>query len=150
MNTDEEALLAAIEETPLDNAPRLIYADWLQERDDESRAEYLRAIVCLIQSPGDSGLIARCAELSETIDYEWRRRVGGRFEILAEGFSTAEMITRVICAAFRFSPRIDNLGNPPIPVRLRCDLTPEGADRMREELEPFANAVQDAIKNEIR
>jgi uncharacterized protein (TIGR02996 family) len=38
----EAALLRAIQEAPDDDAPRLIYADWLEERGDAERAEFIR------------------------------------------------------------------------------------------------------------
>jgi uncharacterized protein (TIGR02996 family) len=44
--SDESALLAAIREHPLEDAPRLVYADWLDERGGEAnsaRAEFIRA-----------------------------------------------------------------------------------------------------------
>jgi uncharacterized protein (TIGR02996 family) len=44
--SDEKALLAAIEAHPLDDAPRLVYADWLDEQGDKAstaRAEFIRA-----------------------------------------------------------------------------------------------------------
>ncbi len=43
--SDEQALLAAIRAHPLDDAPRLVYADWLDEQGEESnaaRAEFIR------------------------------------------------------------------------------------------------------------
>lgn len=40
--TDEPALLAAIRAYPDDDTPRLVYADWLQERGDADRAEFIR------------------------------------------------------------------------------------------------------------
>lgn len=40
--TDSDALLAAIRESPQDDAPRLIYADWLDENGQAERAEFLR------------------------------------------------------------------------------------------------------------
>ena len=39
--TDEEAFLTVIAANPLDEAPRLIFADWLEERDDP-RGVWLR------------------------------------------------------------------------------------------------------------
>jgi uncharacterized protein (TIGR02996 family) len=38
----EEAFLQAIRDQPEDQALRLVYADWLEERDD-SRGEFVRA-----------------------------------------------------------------------------------------------------------
>src|SRR5579884_1935214 len=41
--TDEDwAFLAAINAAPRDDAPRLIYADWLDEHGDPERAEFIR------------------------------------------------------------------------------------------------------------
>lgn len=42
--TDDEAFIRAIVDAPGDDAPRLIYADWLDERGDP-RGEYLRVTV---------------------------------------------------------------------------------------------------------
>ena len=40
--SDRDALLAAIRQAPRDDAPRLIYADWLDEHGDPDRAEFIR------------------------------------------------------------------------------------------------------------
>jgi uncharacterized protein (TIGR02996 family) len=40
--TDRDALLRAIIESPADDAPRLVYADWLDEHGDPVRAEFIR------------------------------------------------------------------------------------------------------------
>jgi uncharacterized protein (TIGR02996 family) len=40
--SDRDALLAAIQAAPDDDAPRLIYADWLEEHGDPDRAEFIR------------------------------------------------------------------------------------------------------------
>lgn len=45
MTDTQEALLAGIIEAPLDDAPRLIYADYLEEHGEENRAEYIRISV---------------------------------------------------------------------------------------------------------
>lgn len=39
---DHDAFLRTICENPLDDAPRLIYADWLEERGEGERAEFIR------------------------------------------------------------------------------------------------------------
>src|SRR4051795_10357418 len=48
----QDALLQAILDEPDDDAPRLIYADWLEERGDP-RAEFIRAQCALAQLPAD-------------------------------------------------------------------------------------------------
>jgi uncharacterized protein (TIGR02996 family) len=40
--SDRDALLRAILAAPGDDTPRLVYADWLTERGEESRAEFIR------------------------------------------------------------------------------------------------------------
>jgi uncharacterized protein (TIGR02996 family) len=40
--TDGEQLLGAILDVPADDAPRLVYADWLDEHGDADRAEFIR------------------------------------------------------------------------------------------------------------
>ena len=82
---DEEALMAAIAAAPFDDAPRLVYADWLQERGDEAKAEYLRTVVRLMHPPEDRRDVDRCVALAEGLDEKWRQQVGGRFEVMAGG-----------------------------------------------------------------
>src|SRR2546423_15203209 len=43
--TDEQGLLQAILESPGDDLPRLVYADWLDENGDPDRAEFIRTQV---------------------------------------------------------------------------------------------------------
>jgi uncharacterized protein (TIGR02996 family) len=40
--THEDAFLQAVRDDPDDDAPRLVYADWLEERGDVTRAEFIR------------------------------------------------------------------------------------------------------------
>src|SRR5262245_10476077 len=40
--TESEALLAAVCANPDDETPRLVFADWLTENGNESRAEFIR------------------------------------------------------------------------------------------------------------
>jgi uncharacterized protein (TIGR02996 family) len=77
MSTDDEAFLNAIAVDPADEAPWLIYADWLDDRDDEGGA-YLRVLAELVSA---SLTIKRVAELREKLvtmtwlDPVWRERV---------------------------------------------------------------------------
>lgn len=50
--SDREALLAAIKAFPENDAPRLIYADWLDEHGESERAEFIRVQVELWRLPG--------------------------------------------------------------------------------------------------
>ncbi len=49
-----EALFQAICAEPLDDAPRLIYADWLEENGDADRADFIRVQCRLAQLPADA------------------------------------------------------------------------------------------------
>ncbi len=51
MLTENHDFLAAICEKPEDDAPRLIYADWLDEHGQESRAEFIRVQCALASIP---------------------------------------------------------------------------------------------------
>jgi uncharacterized protein (TIGR02996 family) len=49
----DDAFLRAILEAPNDDAPRLIYADWLEEHGDPDRAEFIRVQIALAHLPED-------------------------------------------------------------------------------------------------
>src|SRR5438067_1186426 len=49
----EEALFQTILEHPDEDAPRLVYADWLDEHGDPDRAEFIRVQCELARLPGD-------------------------------------------------------------------------------------------------
>jgi uncharacterized protein (TIGR02996 family) len=55
---EEQSLLAAVLADPDDDAPRLIYADWLDERGECDRAEFIRVQVALAQM--ESEWVPRC------------------------------------------------------------------------------------------
>jgi uncharacterized protein (TIGR02996 family) len=58
--THDEAFLLAIRDEPDDDAPRLIYADWLEDHGEEARAEFIRAQCERVRPDADP---ARAAEL---------------------------------------------------------------------------------------
>ena len=49
--SDGDALLRAILDSPDDDAPRLVYADWLEEHGDPARATFIRAQIQLTRLP---------------------------------------------------------------------------------------------------
>lgn len=49
MSDDGPALLRAILEAPADDAPRLVYADWLEENGQTERAEFIRTQIELVR-----------------------------------------------------------------------------------------------------
>jgi uncharacterized protein (TIGR02996 family) len=60
--SDADALLAAIRAAPDDDAPRLIYADWLEEHGQPGRAEFIR-VQCELARNDSPTLRQREAEL---------------------------------------------------------------------------------------
>src|SRR5262249_8011657 len=80
----DESFLAAISAAPDDDALRLVYADWLEERGDV-RGEYLRLLCALAtllrrQTKKRKAFEARFAELRATIDPGWRLSVALVFD----------------------------------------------------------------------
>lgn len=68
--TPEQAFLEDILEHPEDDAPRLIYADWLEENGDPDRAEFIR--IRIEQAKGPSARAKRAVTL---IEANWDRWV---------------------------------------------------------------------------
>jgi uncharacterized protein (TIGR02996 family) len=50
--TTQEAFLQAIGETPQDDTPRLVFADWLEEQGQAQRAEFIRIQPSSSATPG--------------------------------------------------------------------------------------------------
>jgi uncharacterized protein (TIGR02996 family) len=76
--THEEAFLQDILSSPQDDAPRLVYADWLEERNqggDAERAEFIRGQIVLARLPANdpqrSALEARVRVLLEAYSPTW-------------------------------------------------------------------------------
>jgi uncharacterized protein (TIGR02996 family) len=133
--TDEDALLAAIAAAPLDDAPRLVYADWLQDRGDDAKAEYVRTVVALLHPPEDLAVVERCIALAEDLDADWRQAVGGRFEVMLEGALGVELAAFVLRMAMSFA--LQEHIRPWFtgePIRLQGSLTREDAEAL---LRPF-------------
>jgi uncharacterized protein (TIGR02996 family) len=76
--------LRAICEAPEDDAPRLVYADWLDENGDADRAEFIRRHVHLGRNPDDVGAGHRCAELFRAHGRRWVAELPGPGEWWAE------------------------------------------------------------------
>lgn len=73
--TDEPTLLAAVLADPADDAPRLIYADWLDEHGQPDRAEFIRVQIELTRTPvwdnRRPGLERREADLLAEHQIDW-------------------------------------------------------------------------------
>ncbi len=70
---DDEAFLRAIAAAPADDAPRLVYADWLDERGDP-RADFLRAEVAFAGAVTDAGR-AELLDRRARVDPGWWPRL---------------------------------------------------------------------------
>jgi len=75
--SDEAAFLNAILVNPADDAPRLVYADWLDERGDElatQKADFLRIVCRLLNVPAGprrSLLTSHLRKLAGVLDPQW-------------------------------------------------------------------------------
>jgi uncharacterized protein (TIGR02996 family) len=61
IETEQTALLQRILEAPADDIPRLIYADWLEEKGQDKRAEFIR-VSCRLHIP-QCQLWPRCLQI---------------------------------------------------------------------------------------
>ncbi len=108
--TDEEALLRAVIADPDDDAPRLIYADWLDENGQCERAEFIRIQIALHGMPVDD---ARRPELRRA-ERRLLRRNGDKWtdhwRPLIRHYSFRRgFVDTVICLADEFVSGGDNL-----------------------------------------
>jgi uncharacterized protein (TIGR02996 family) len=74
--TPDEAFIESIRETPDDDAPRLIYADWLDDHGQQERAEFIR-VQCELarmdeKGPGRGRLKGREGKLLHQNGHKWR------------------------------------------------------------------------------
>jgi uncharacterized protein (TIGR02996 family) len=125
---EQDALFAAILDAPDDNAPRLVYADWLDEHDQPERAEFIRVQVELARLPeGDprkEALGAREQGLMKAHGREWRKELPAwarwhcTYErgFAAEARTTAREFLKGAAGLFRRAPirslQLENLDGP--------------------------------------
>jgi uncharacterized protein (TIGR02996 family) len=90
--TQEEAFIQAIRSAPEDDAPRLIYADWLEEHGQAERADFIR-IQCRLfgipeADPSAATLRARAEEMLRDNWHTWvsplRELVGPKYDRYGE------------------------------------------------------------------
>ena len=94
MSAADRPFLAAILDAPDDDAPRLVYADWLDERGDSERAEFIRLDVRVARmssaDPEWAAVHRRVAELRQPNFQEWVDRLpqfpGVHWEAFTRGF----------------------------------------------------------------
>src|SRR5688572_29181034 len=120
-------LLRAVLERPDDDARKLVYADWLEERGDP-RAEYIRLMMQVRQGRAATlGQRRRHQELSLELAGQVRQRVPARLQELAAALDPAWL-------AAVSDPEIEGCGKGPAEAwRLRFDFV---CDRSWSDLEP--------------
>src|SRR5262245_28716208 len=110
---EREALVAAVCETPDDDAPRLVFADWCEEHGEPERAEFIRLQLRLAEfdedDPARQPLAGRAGELWEEHHETWQAEIPGWSGIGAEarfirGF--AESITATAPAFIKYAAAI--------------------------------------------
>jgi uncharacterized protein (TIGR02996 family) len=82
--SDHEPFLRAICEAPDDDAPRLVFADWLDEQGDPDRAEFIRLHIQLARDPDAVGIERRCEDLFRAKGRAWVGSLPGTFALWAE------------------------------------------------------------------
>jgi uncharacterized protein (TIGR02996 family) len=135
--TTAENLVNAIHESPRDPAPRLVYADWLEEQGDEVsrlQAEYLRVECELDASPADSLRRPRLRKQLQAL----RRRVGKEWWRALDWAP----VERCISFLYRCPKRWDTLAPTANPAVRHCDACKEEVYYCSDVSEAEAHAEQ--------
>src|SRR5262245_52813485 len=72
-NTEEESFLRTIRCEPHDDAPRLVFADWLEEHGEPERAEYIRLQCALANLAADD---PQRPDLAKREKQLWQKHAG--------------------------------------------------------------------------
>jgi uncharacterized protein (TIGR02996 family) len=84
--THDEAFLQAIRDDPDSDAPRLIYADWLEDHGQEARAEFIRAQCERVRPDTEGGRAAALeARAAKLLSDHWTAWVGPLRAIVGQG-----------------------------------------------------------------
>jgi uncharacterized protein (TIGR02996 family) len=94
--SDEAAFLAALKANPADDLTRLVFADWLDDRDEPAKSQYLRAVVDLTRTSGGTAEYTDAAERLFTACLQtegvWRVAAGSRFDVVLERYDPRDKI----------------------------------------------------------
>jgi len=97
--SDEAAFLDALKANPADDLTRLVFADWLDDRDEPQKAQYLRAVVDLTRLSGGTPEYTEAAGRLYTAcrrtDPAWREAAGLRFDIVLDGYDVVDKIVAI-------------------------------------------------------
>jgi uncharacterized protein (TIGR02996 family) len=115
--SDADALLRAVLAVPADDAPRLVYADWLEEHGDADRAAFIRAQVELARMKMPDPRWDGLTQIERTL---WHKHREAWTAWIADWAEATEFhrgfLERIRCEAADFLARADE-------VRLRTPLT---------------------------
>ncbi len=123
MTQEEQSLVAAIAADPDDDAPRIVYADWLQQIGDP-RGELI-AVQCALARGHTPELAERERELLERYEADWLARAG---LTIGEGQLARGLIERVDASAARVAAAIDRLVELPSLRSLRTTVDGGGSE----------------------
>lgn len=114
--SDEEAFLNAIRASPDDDAPRLVYADWLDEHGQPEKAGYLRTEAALgAQGHGDGCTkipFEILDEMRKGLDAGWVDAAGKRYNVVLQSCrqdsrtDVARSLARLVASEIRSARRI--------------------------------------------
>jgi len=142
MTDDAEALLRAVLVAPDDDAPRLVYADWLEENGDPARAAFIRAQVELARLPPNHPKRPQLVQTERSLwtkhRAEWTAWLPAWAEVASfhRGF-----VERIRCDAAHFLAGADE-------VRLRTPLVGLRLDGAAEYAVPvFLQRVLEGIRS---
>jgi uncharacterized protein (TIGR02996 family) len=83
--SEADALLAAVCEAPEDDAPRLVYADWLEEHGDQNRADFIRGQIALAAMDEDNPAFEELAKRLQALERgnvsRWRKGLPGGMNV---------------------------------------------------------------------
>jgi uncharacterized protein (TIGR02996 family) len=88
--SDEDAFLAAIRAAPGDDAPRLVYADWLEELGRFAEAEFIRV------ERQNRLLTIRFGDLLQSIDNAWLAKVYPKYELILKEYPANRRVDVVV------------------------------------------------------
>ncbi|MFK7768144.1 MAG: ribosomal protein L7/L12 [Mariniblastus sp.] len=125
----EESLIQEILNHPELDSPRLVYADWLEDRGD-GRAEFLRQECELFQLCFDHRdaffIKSRLIELAEELDHEWVDRVATKYDVWIKGnWSQKLLAVKIIrtLTGLNLESALDIANLAPAPVVKGLNLT---------------------------
>ena len=87
LSADEAAFIDRIREDHADDLPRLIYADWLDERGDQPRADFIRVQCALAKLPRDDPAAEQLRVVETALTDAHAAAWGRDIDPLVEGFS---------------------------------------------------------------